>query len=173
MKNIIGYTGAVISSTCLFFIILSCNNNAGANKETASTAKTIIVTKVFTKPPSTYPDTLIINFPAAVFYQPDSLQLSRIKALTDSMVFDGSMHEYFYQMRNARMVIKKTWPLLSIIKSEKYRHLMFIKKDNTLEYIDLNTKNDSHGLFMFDGKKSPLMVDMTNIETEISFYLKK
>ena len=173
MKNIIGYTGAVISSTCLFFMIFSCNNNGGTKKETASTAKTIIVTKVFTKPPSTYPDTLIINFPAAVFYQPDSLQLSRIKALTDSMVFDGSMHEYFYQMRNARIVIKKNWPGLTITEAKNYRVIMFIKKNNTREYIDLDTKNDTHGLFVFDGKESPLFVDMTNIETAISFYLKE
>ena len=173
MKNIIDYLPAVIPSTCLFFIFISCNTNTGTKKEVADSVKTFTVTKILTKPPSTYTDTLIINFPAAVFYQPDSLQLSKIKAQSDSMAFDGSMHEYFYQMRNARMVIKKSWPRLKITETKNYRYLLFIKNDDTLEYIDLNTKNDTHGLFVFDGKKSPVPVDMTNIETEVSFYLKK
>ena len=173
MKKNIAYTNVIIFSPCLFFIIFSCNNNTGTKKESANSVKTLTARKVLPKPPSTYPDTLIINFPAAVFYQPDSLQLSRIKTLSDSMVFDGSMHEYFYQMRNARMVIKKSWPHLTITEAKNYRYLLFIKKNNTREGIDLNTKNYTHGLFVFDGIKSPLLVDMTNIETEISFYLKE
>ncbi len=89
------------------------------------------------------------------------------------MIFDGSMHAWFYQMRNARIVIKKTWPLLAITASEKYRYLLFIKNDDTREYIDLDTINDSHGIFVFNGTGSPIMIDMTNIETAISFYLEK
>lgn len=170
MKNIIGYTAAVISATVLFLTSFSCNNNDNAKKETVTTVQKL--TKPFVKSPATYSDTLIINFPAAVFYHPDSLQLIKIKELTDSMVFDGSMHEYFYQMRNARMVIKKTWPGLTIVESKKYRFILFMKKDKIVECIDLNTKNDSYGLFVFNGIKSPVPVDMTNIETEISFYLK-
>ena len=75
--------------------------------------------------------------------------------------------------KNARIVIKKNWPRLPIIESEKYRYLMFITKDSSREYIDLDTIKDTHGVFVFNGKKSPLIVDMTNIETEISFYLKE
>ena len=172
MKNIVGYTYAWIWVAGLFLIILSCNNE-GIKEEVATPLKSGTPAKPLPKPPSTYTDTLMINFPAAVFYQPDSIQLSRIKEQTDPMAFDGTMHEYFYQMRNARMVIKKTWPGLTIIESTKYRFLLFIKKNNTREHIDLDTKSDSHGLFVFNVKRSPLMVDMTNIETEISFYLKE
>ena len=173
MKNIVGCIYAIVPATYLFVIILSCNNNESAKKEIANRTKIVNTKQGFTKPPTIYTDTLIINFPAAVFFQPDSIQLSGINAQTDSMIFDGSMHEYFYQMRNARMVIIKTWPLLSIIESEKYKYLLFIQKDNTREYIDLDTIKDTHGVFVFNGKKSPLIVDMTNIETEISFYLKE
>ena len=60
------------------------------------------------------------NFiPAAVFYHPDSFQLLKIKEHADPMHYDGSMHEYFFQMRNARIVIKKTWPALIIIEAKK------------------------------------------------------
>ena len=172
MKNIVGYTHAIISATCLLCFIHACNDNGAVKKAVANPVKSITSAKFLRKPPASYTDTLIINFPAAVFYQPDSIQLSLIKAQTDSMSFDGNMHEYFYQMRNARIVLKKTWPGLTIIESTKNRFLLFIKKNNTPECIDLDTKNESHGLFVFDGKKTPLPVDMTNIETEISFYLK-
>lgn len=89
------------------------------------------------------------------------------------MVYDGTMHEFYYQMRNARMVIKKTWPGLAIIESENCRFLLFVKDDNTRECIDLDTKNDAYGLFVFNRKKPPLYVDMMNVETAISYYLKK
>ena len=168
MKIILTKHNVIIFSFCLFFIIPACNNNTETKKESAKP-----VTETFIKPPGSYTDTLTINYPAAVFYQPDSLQLIRIKAVADTMLYESSMHEYFYQMRNARIVIKKNWLGLTITEAKNYRVIMFIKKNNTREYIDLDTKNDTHGLFVFDGKESPLFVDMTNIETAISFYLKE
>src|SRR5687767_9333858 len=66
------------------------------------------------KPPSNFSDTLKINSPAAVFYNPDSLQLEKIRLVTEARIFDGSMHEYHYLMRNARFVIKKTMPQLKM-----------------------------------------------------------
>lgn len=171
MKNSISICIKVACTTWVMFI-LACNHSGSKKTDTFSgVIKT--QSKIITKPISSYPDTLIIKFPAAVFFHPDSLQLLKIKAQTDSMVFEGSIHEFFYQMRNARMVIKETLPGLSIIESKNYRYILFIKKDNTGEYIDLNTKNDAYGLLVFNGKKSPLFVDMTNIETAISFYFKE
>ncbi len=155
----------------LFIVISSCNNPTN-NQSDTNEVKIKSVSKTFNKPPSTFNDTLIVNKPTALFYHPDSLQLARIKALSNSAVFDGTMHDFFYQMRNARMVIKKNWPALSIIDSKNYQVILFIKKDSTKEFINLDSKNDAYGLFVFNTKKSPLLVDMTNIETEISFYMK-
>jgi hypothetical protein len=154
------------------FTLFSCNNNTRRVKNEIVLNPVDPISKLLPKPPATYPDTLTINFPTAVFYHPDSLQLLKIKEQTDSMMFDGSMHEFFYQMRNARIVIKKSWPELSIIEAKNYRYLLFIKQGGTRECIDLDTKNDAYGLFVFNGKKAPLAIDMTNIETEVSFYLK-
>jgi len=42
-----------------------------------------------------------------------------------------------------------------------------------VEVIDLNTKNDPCGLFVFNGQKPPLLVDMTNIDTDLGFYFSK
>lgn len=154
-----------------FFAVFSCTDNNVSDKKVTKEINISNATKILKKPSGIYFDTLIINFPAAVFYHPDSVQLKKIKELTDPVVYDGTMHEYFFQMRNSRMVINKTWPALKIIESKNYRYLLFIKKDGSQEIIDLDTKNDAYGLFVFNGKKPPRIIDMTNIETEISFYL--
>lgn len=156
----------------LCLIILSCKDDK-ENRHVSNTEEKSSLQPVFIKPSSNYTDSLFITIPAAVFYHPDSMQLIQIKAMTDPMVFDGTMHEFFYQMRNARTVLKKNWPRLKIIEAKNYRYLVFVKNERLREYVDLNTKNDAYGLFVFDGKKLPRLIDMTNIETEVSFYLKE
>lgn len=169
MKDIFNHTIVVIVS--LTITLFSCNNNGAASEQEHNKLKNVTAATVVIKQPSTFQDTLIIHSPAAVFYHPDSFQLLKIKAHTDSMQYAGSMHEYFYQMRNARIVIKKTWPALTIIEAKKYRYLLFIEKNGAKDCIDLDKKNDPYGLFVFDLKKPPRLIDMTNIETGISFYL--
>ncbi len=122
------------------------------------------------KPSSTFKDTIIINVTAAVFYNPDSLQLDKIKAITDKDILESNVHDCFFQIRNSRIVLKKYYPAVKIIEVKNARYLSFIKDGGEKEYIDLNTKNDPCGLFIFNGKKAPLLVDMTNIETELGFY---
>ena len=126
-----------------------------------------------TKPPSNFPDTLKISEPAAVFYYPDSLQLEKIKAVTDTNILKSSMHEYFYQMRNARFVLKKALPETKIIDARNVRYLLFIYINNKTEFIDLDSKNDAFGLILFNRQKPPLVSDMANIESEAGLYFSK
>lgn len=153
-------------------LILSCDS-ASESKGPAGRNNPVISTKkAYVKPPASGNDTLTINYTAAVFYYPDSLQLLKIKAQTDSMAFDGSTHEYFYQMRNARMVLKKEWPGIKMIEARRYRFLLFIKKNQVQNLVDLNSLPDPYGLIVFDRVKDPTPVDMTNIETILHFYFK-
>lgn len=128
---------------------------------------------VHAKPPAHTTDTLLINFSAAIFYNPDSLQLEEIKSITKPGVYDAMMHEYFYQMRNARMSIKRGYPELKIIEAKNIRFLLFRGKTDDAEYIDLNSKNDPYGLFLFQPGKKPHFADMMNIDTELGFYYNK
>ncbi len=121
------------------------------------------------KPPATYQDTLKIDLIAAVFYSPDTLQLQKIKDITEEKVFESQMHEYFYQMRNARMVLKKNWPGINIIEAKNVRYLLFKKSNTDIVCVDLN-KNDPYGLFLFNGSKDPHPADMMNIDSELPFY---
>lgn len=154
----------------LLSLAASCSSNPAQDQE-----KQILPSKrkVLTKPPSNFQDTMQIGFPAAVFYAPDSLQLEKIKRLTDSAIFEATMHEYQFQMRNARMSIKRDWPRLKIVEAKNTRFLLFKGKDNDSTFIDLNTKNDSYGLFLFQPGKKPHYADMMNIDTELGFYFNK
>lgn len=82
------------------------------------------------------------------------------------------MHDYFYQMRNGRKVVRESRPALTIIDARNYRYLLFVKRDNSRKCIDLNAKGDLYGILLFDGKKDPVLVDMPNIKTALGFYFK-
>ncbi|CAN5831488.1 hypothetical protein BH11BAC4_BH11BAC4_22880 [soil metagenome] len=122
------------------------------------------------KPVSSYNDTLIINTESAVFYNPDSMQLEKIRTVNKKNIAESMEHDCFYQMRNARMVLKKYWPQVNIIETANARFLLFIKADKTKHCIDLNGKNDMCGIILFNRQKDPELVDMMNIDTALEFY---
>lgn len=125
------------------------------------------------KPGSSFSDTIIINTKSAVFYNPDSLQMEKIKAVNEKEIFATITHDCYYQMQNARLVLKKYWPQIRIIETSKARYLLFAKTNKSKICIDLNNKNDICGLFLFDRKKDPVLADMPNINTVLGFYFSK
>jgi hypothetical protein len=146
----------------LAIIVFSSCNNRGT--EIASTKK---------KPPSSYPDTIVISFPTAVFYNTDSLQLKKLKAITEPGIFQSMEHDCLFQMRYSRKVLTQYYQFVKIIEVQNARWLDLKKADGTDEFIDIDTKMDPCGVFLFDGYKSPILVDMTNIDTELGQYFKK
>ena len=164
MKSFAIYLVPVLS------LMASCNSNPVQDKEknTSPSGPQVLI-----KPPSNFQDTMQIDFRAAIFYLPDSLQLEKIRELTDSAIFDATMHEYFFQMRNARMSIDRDLPQLKIVEAKNVRFLLFKGKYNDSTYVDLNSKSDSHGLFLFQPGKKPHYADMMNIDTELGHYFKK
>ena len=173
MKNKIIYCGAFILMNAYFSLLffISCSNQ----KQEQAISKTESNSRKNdrNKPPASYADTLIIDFPAAVFYYPDSLQLEKIKAITDSMILDSAEHDCFFQMRNARMVLKKNLPTVKIIETSKARYLQFMKSDKNIIITDLDTKNDMCGIILFNGMKDPVLIDMMNIDSEWDYYFRK
>lgn len=126
-----------------------------------------------TKPSATFFDTLKINFVAAVFYSPDSLQLQKIKLNTDPGAFAANMHEYENLMRNARLIIKRNFKQLKIIEAKNVRYLLFTGSNKKENCIDLDKNYDPYGLYIFNRQKAPQLVDMANVATDIGFYLSK
>jgi hypothetical protein len=170
MKQII--LKQVFLASQVFFlssILVSC---ADRNlKKKADTLSKIVTKK--NKAPSSYSDTIKIKSVAAVFFYPDSMQLNKMKASTDSMIVKSTDHECYYLMKNARTSLKDNWPKVRVFDASKARYLLFIKQDKSQICIDLNTKNDMCGLFLFDLVKDPLQADMANISTALHFYFLK
>ena len=89
------------------------------------------------------------------------------------MIFESTVHDCFYQMRNARNSLKKNWPEIKMVDVKNARWILLRLLDGTIEYIDLDTLNDPCGILLFDGHKKSRLVDMMNIDTELGFYFTK
>jgi hypothetical protein len=124
------------------------------------------------KPPATYTDTVVVTQAAAVFFSPDSAQLAQIKAQTEPMTYESDRHDFFYLHKYARQILAENYPQLKVIEVEHAQYLLF-KNADTIVCIDLNKKNDTYGLFLYDGFQLPASVDMPNVSTALWQYFKK
>ncbi len=161
----------VFFSLIILMPAFSCNHNSPNQSGKIDIKKINYLTPQ--KPGSSFTDSIIIDSPSAVFYNPDSLQLKKIKAITDTGVFKSTMHEFFYQQRNAQNVLKKYYPGIKITETKNARYIIFKIARGAAKKIDLDLNNDACGLFIFDGHKLPELVDMTNIDSQLGFYFSK
>jgi hypothetical protein len=172
VKSFLPCSLAINGLITLFLFICSCSPGNEKNTPRAEInpkAKSLIIKK----PGSDYKDTIIIKARSAVFYSPDSIQMGKIKSVNTKAIFDMLTHNCHYQMENAHIEIKKYWPQIKIVEISTFRYLLFEKANKSKVCIDLNDKNDICGVFLFDGKKDPVLVDMPNIDTQLGFYFSK
>ena len=150
-------------------LTFACTSSPEKNKSQEEKVR-IANSPVFKKPPSDFEDTVTINRQSAVFFNTDSLQLKKIKAVNERNVYETITHDCYYMMQNARNVIRQHWPRIRIIEVTKVRYLLFVKKDMSTRCIDLNAKKNICGLFLFDPEKDPELIDMPNVDTYLGFY---
>jgi hypothetical protein len=165
--NAINHSYILLLLICIAVTTGCQQTNSISNKPVTKEKETAV-----SKPCSSFTDTLDILVPAAIFFEPDSMQLQKIKAVTKAQVFEGSMHEYAYQIKNAAGYIKSQWPELKTITVKNARYLRFPLADTLPVVIDLD-KEAPCGMFVYDGKTSPVLMDMTNIETQVTYYMRK
>lgn len=168
-KNGIPYR--IFNLLLVIFSFVDCNQPQ-SSKKIGITKDTISSPIPYVKPASSFNDTLTIKEISAVFFNPDSLQLEKIKTITEKNHYETDVHNCFYLMRNARRVIKQYYPQVHIIEVSKIRYLLFEKADKSKIFIDLNKKNDMCGIFLFNRNKVPELIDMMNIDTSLWFYFK-
>jgi hypothetical protein len=99
--------------------------------------------------------------------------MEKIGKGTKKNVFLTVRHDCYYQMRNAAIVIRRDWPQVRIIEVSHVRYLIFSGSDSGKRKIDLNEVGDICGIYLFDGKKDPVRIDMSNIDSELGFYFKR
>jgi hypothetical protein len=163
-----------IKTGMIGFMVLICSCSQSPEKNNQQVKKDqALKAPIIKKPPSSFNDTVVIYGESAVFYNPDSLQMQKIKSVNDERVYATITHDCFYMMQNARNVIRKFWPRVRIVEVDKARYLLFVRKDENKICIDLNTRRNICGLFLFDPKKNPESADMPNINTSLGFYFGK
>ena len=150
-------------------LIAGCTNNRQKKEEEKNEPAEV---KIIKKPASSFSDTLIVDKVTAVFFHPDSVQLDKFRSVSSKMIYESTVHDCFYQMRNARIVLRQYWPKINIAECRNNRFVLFIKSDKSKVFIDLDSR-DMCGLLLFDGKKDPQVADMMNIETELEYYFRQ
>ncbi len=152
-------------------VLMACSCSSSPEQNNKQVEKDPVPKHVIVqKPPSSFEDTVTIDRESAVFFNPDSLQLEKIRSVNEKNVYGTITHDCYYMMQNARNVIRQHWPRIRIVEVMKARWLLFVKKDKSKMYIDLNARNNICGLFLFDPNKDPEPVDMPNIDTFLGFY---
>ena len=115
-------------------------------------------------------DTLIIDKKAAVFFQPDSIQIEkREKEIGEENFYIGADDYLFYMHTANDFLDSLKFPILEI-KDKKY--LWFINADKSQTIIKLDTLPELWGIYLFDPSKRPKLVDMTIIDEEYKSYYK-
>jgi hypothetical protein len=153
-------------------LLASCSGKRSNNRPSIDTLPVKKKVAILSKPVSSFQDTLIINKPSAVFYSPDSMQLEKLRQISDKGIFAANMHEFESQFKNGHMILRKEWPQVRIVEARKVRFLAFVKKNGQQVMIDLDKNGDPYGLFIFDTKKDPELTDMMNIDTKLYYYFK-
>lgn len=148
--------------------ILSCSDSSSRAGKEQDNIRNDKVPK--NKPAGSYSDTITIKVASALFYNPDSLQWEKIKAITDTMIFESTVHDCVYQVRNARNSLEKNWPGIKMVEVSNARWIRFQLLNGTSEYIDLDELDDPCGILLFDGHKKVRRADMMNIDSELGFY---
>ena len=150
-------------------ILAACNQNS--RQDTGKKQQEVPSQK--TKPGATGTDSLKVSSSSVVFFEPDSIQLEKIRKITKDEVFKTSVHEYFYMSRNAKAYIQEHRPELKILEAKNFRYIVFTRSDASEEIIDLDKLADAWGMYVFDPKKTPQLSDMMNVDTEIPRYFSK
>ena len=156
------------------FLLTACSGTGSPQKNNTGEKKVPQPSpELYKKPPTGFNDTLVINGLSAVFFNPDSLQQEKIKAIRKKEDYETEEHYCLYQMRNALVLLKKSWPQIHIVETSRTRYLLFIKSGKNKTCIDLNNKSDMCGIFLFDSVQDPELCDMMNFDTALRFYFKK
>jgi hypothetical protein len=130
----------------------------------ADTAKTQIVAN----PIPLDTDTLTIDRKAAVFYQPDSLQIERRMKEVGDADFRAGVDDYIYYVNTSAEYLEKEG--LPVIDAKNKKYLKFVLADKQVQVIKLDTLEELWGMYLFDPRKKAYAADMTTIEDEYKNY---
>jgi len=122
------------------------------------------------QPSPLHSDTLIIDRQAAVFYQPDSLQIEKRMKEVGEADFRAGADDYIYYVNTSVEYLEKRG--LPVLDAKNKKYLKFVLTDKQHQVIKLDTLEELWGIYLFAPKKSVYAADMTIIEDEYKSYYK-
>ena len=169
-----GHTLKLIVLLCL--TLASCGDNS--HQDTASIKSTQADTKFQTDTThhtliasatnSANNDTLIVDRQSAVFIEPDSLRIERLKnQVGEEDFYIGADDDLFYVHTSHEFL--DSVKLKTLIAKDK-KFLRFICSDQTEQVIRLDKLPELWSIYFFDPTKKAKQVDMTIIDEEYKSY---
>ena len=113
-------------------------------------------------------DTLTIAKTAAVFYQPDSLQIQKRMKQVGETDFRIGMDDYIYSVNTSVEFLQKQG--LPVLDAKNRKYLKFVSADKKFQLIKLDTLQELWGMYLFDPDKKPHYADITGIEEDYKTY---
>lgn len=116
------------------------------------------------------PDTMMIDKMSAVLYTPDSLRREKRIQLLGEKTFRISTDDYSQLMNEAAEYLESV--KLPTIVAEEKRILVFKYENGSVQTINTDTLPDLWGIYLFDAKRPPKYIDITEAEKEYKAYFK-
>jgi hypothetical protein len=115
-------------------------------------------------------DTLIVDRQAAVFIEPDSLQIERRKKLVGEENFYIGADDYLFYLNIAGQFLDSV--KLTTLNAKDKKYLKFVGSDNSQQLIRLDKLDELWSIYFFDPTKKAKQVDMTTIDEEYKSYFR-
>jgi len=157
----------------LALILTACTKKESTTKNLdPNDSSTILKTpdrqkRVFNKQES---DTMTITSKTAVFYVPDNKRIEERKKAVGEEAFMMGADDYLFYLNNSQEFLEKQKLTVNITEHEKI--LQFILTDKSKVYVKLDTLQELWGIFLFDPRTAPKLIDMVTIEEEYQKYYK-
>lgn len=149
--------------------LASCAGNDPA-KEKSDVADRL--SKLEALPPPVLPgetDTLIVTSRAAVFYQPDSLQIEARMKEAGEEDFRAGMDDYLYYLNESWQYLESRG--LPVLDAKNRTFIKFVGTDSN-QLVRLDTVPELWGVYLFDPAKRYYKADMTVVDEEYKAYFK-
>lgn len=115
-------------------------------------------------------DTLLISEKVAVFINPDSSTIDKLKQEGSEEDFYVTANDYSYYMGTAQEFLDSV--KVRVIDVEKEKFIKFVGSNKKRQLITISKQQDPWAIYFFDPPKKAKQVDMTAIEEEYKAYFK-
>ena len=176
MHHFMGHTPKLI--VLLSLTLASCADSSHQDtpfirsSQGDTTFQTDTTHRTLTASPTNSPnnDTLIVDRQAAVFIEPDTLQIEKRKKQVGEEDFYTGADDYLFYMNTAHEFLDSV--KLTTLNTKDKKFIKFITSDKTQQVIRLDKLDELWSIYFFEPTKKAKQVDMTIIDEEYKSYFR-